>query len=142
MKIGDAHRWEIAIDGLQANGSTTVLACEQPAKGTSSPGEGLGLADPEWATVEVKVCNNGPDMISASQTPWTLAFADGTRVETTGLNGGDLPRPEFPTLDTPVKTGDCLRGKIPFAVERGERPERIVYTPSESAPVEWVASAK
>ncbi|MFD6994111.1 DUF4352 domain-containing protein [Streptomyces sp. NPDC059943] len=141
-KIGDTHRWEAAVDGLTATGSTTVLSYEQPAKSVSSPGEGLGLTDPQWAVVEVKVCNTGPDNISASQSPWTLVFPDDTRAQTTGLNGGDLPKPEFPTLDTLVKAGDCLRGKIPFAVERDVRPDRIVYTASESEPVEWTVPAK
>ncbi|AQU70100.1 hypothetical protein [Streptomyces niveus] len=141
-KIGHAHRWEASVDGLTAAGSTTVLSYEQPAKGASSPGDGLGLTDPQWAVVEVKVCNTGPDHISASQSPWTLAFPDDTRAQTTGLNGGDLPKPEFPTLDTPVRAGDCLRGKIPFAVEHGIRPDRIMYTPGESEPVEWTVPAK
>lgn len=142
MKIGDTHRWETAVEGFTAAGSTTVLSYEQPAKNVSSPGDGLGLTDPQWAVVEVKVCNTGPDNISASQTPWTLTFPDDTRTETTGLNGGDLPKPEFPTLDTLVKGGDCLRGKIPFAVERDVPPDRIVYTAGESEPVEWAVPAK
>lgn len=143
MTVGDAYRWKTAADGLQTAGTTTVLAYEQPAKGTSSPGEGLGLTDPEWAVVEVKVCNAGPDNITASQFPWTLAFPDGTRTEVTGLNGGDLPKPEFPTEDTLVRADDCLRGKIPFAVERGVRPERVVYAPAaEPEPVEWTVPAK
>ncbi|MEU0526456.1 DUF4352 domain-containing protein [Streptomyces niveus] len=141
LKIGAASAWETDLDGYTATGKTTVINYEQPAKGTSSPGEGLGLADPEWAVVEVKVCNAGPDSISVSQMPWSLRFPDDSRVDTTGLNGGDLPKPEFPTDDTIVKADDCLRGKIPFAVERGVRPDRIVYAPSASAPVEWSVSA-
>ncbi|MFE9296582.1 DUF4352 domain-containing protein [Streptomyces niveus] len=142
LKIGAEYSWESDVDGYTATGATTVLSYEQPVKGTSLPGEGLGLADPEWAAVEVKVCNAGPDPISVSQLPWSLRFPDDTRADTTGLNGGDLPKPEFPTEDTVVRADDCLRGKIPFAVERGTRPDLIVYTPSASSPVEWTVPAE
>ncbi|WP_154686013.1 hypothetical protein [Streptomyces himastatinicus] len=76
--------------------------------------------------------------ITASQFPWSLAFADGTRAEVTGLNGGDFPKPEFPTDDATVKVGDCIRGKIPIPVPPASRPERIVYAPEGlDEPVEW-----
>ncbi|MFB6950191.1 DUF4352 domain-containing protein [Streptomyces niveus] len=142
LKIGAEYAWESDVDGYTATGDTTVLSYEQPVKGASLPDEGLGLADPEWAAVEVKVCNNGPDPISVSQLPWSLRFPDDTRTETTGLNGGDLPKPEFPTEDTVVRADDCFRGKIPFAVERGTRPDLITYTPSASSPVEWTVPAE
>ncbi|MEU9034570.1 hypothetical protein AB0D45_06595 [Streptomyces sp. NPDC048352] len=114
------------------------MAYKQPAEGVVPPGEGLGVEEAVWATVEVKVCNKqGPD-ITSDQQPWSLAFADGTRTQVTGLNGGDLPKPEFPTLPTVVKAGDCLRGKIPFPVSKDQRPTKVVYSPASSGMVvEW-----
>lgn len=59
-----------------------------------------------------------------------------------GLNGGDLPKPEFPTDDVHVKTGDCVRGKIPYPVPSDKRPERIVYAPASfDEPLEWTVPA-
>ncbi|MFG2618969.1 hypothetical protein ACGFXC_15300 [Streptomyces sp. NPDC048507] len=113
-----------------------------PRHGVTPPGEGLGVEDAVWAAVEVKVCNKqGPD-ISSDQQPWSLAFADGTRTQTTGLNGGDLPKPEYPTLPTVVKAGDCLRGKIPFPVPKDQRPTKIVYrSASALTSTEWAVPA-
>lgn len=113
----------------------TVLAYTQPEKDPQPPGKELG--GDAWATAEVKVCNVQGD-ISVSQFPWSLSYPDDTRIEVTGLNGGDLPKPEFPTDDVDVKPGDCLRGKIPFPVPSSKRPDRIVYAPDGSDPVEWV----
>lgn len=96
-----------------------------------------------WAAVDVKVCNGqGPDIMSDQQ-PWSLAFPDGTRMQVTGLNGGDLPKPEYPTMPTVVKAGDCLRGKIPFPVPKDQRPTKVIYHPA-SAPTatEWAIPAQ
>ncbi|MEU2393537.1 hypothetical protein [Streptomyces sp. NPDC007369] len=114
------------------------MSYQQPVKGINPPGEGLGVEDAVWATVEVKVCNaQGPD-ISVDQQPWSLAFPDGARIQVTGLNGGDLPKPEFPTMPTVVRAGDCLRGKIPFPVPKDQRPSKIIYAPlSAPSPTEW-----
>ncbi|MBT2511452.1 hypothetical protein J7I98_37770 [Streptomyces sp. ISL-98] len=68
---------------------------------------------------------------------------DGRRVEVTGLNGGDMPKPEFPTDGVSVKAGDCVRGKVPYAVPGDKWPERIVYAPqSLDEPLEWLVPAK
>lgn len=141
--LGKAYAWSKENDLGSATGTTSVLSYTQPARGVTPPGDGLGVSNAEWGVVEVKVCNVKGDSIAVSQSPWSLAFPNETRTETTGLNGGDLPKPEFPTLDTMVKSGDCLRGKIPYPVERGKRPDRIVYAPvSEPEPIEWIVPAK
>ncbi len=137
LQIGQEATWGGGAPD-PASGTTVVLSYEQPVKGARPPGDGLGVNDGVWAAVEVKVCNKqGPD-ISSDQQPWSLAFADGTRTQTTGLNGGDLPKPEYPTLPTVVKAGDCLRGKIPFPVSKERRPTKIVYQPaSATTSTEW-----
>ncbi|QXE36964.1 DUF4352 domain-containing protein [Streptomyces sp. GMY02] len=122
--------------------ATTAYSYTQPVKGPQPPTEDLG--GDVWATIEVKVCNVKGETISVSQFPWSLAYADDTRIEVTGLNGGDLPKPEFaPMGDSKVRVGDCLRGKIPFAVPSDKRPERILYSPeSLDDPLEWAVPAK
>lgn len=145
MAIGDAWEWKgTNSEGETSAGATTVLSYTQPIPGIEPPGEGLGLEKGSvWAQVEVKVCLRRGASITASQFPWSLKFADGSRAEVTGLNGGDFPKPEFPTNDTVIKVGDCLRGKIPIPVPKGKRPEAIVYTPAASdEPLEWTVPAK
>ncbi|MFE4647736.1 hypothetical protein [Streptomyces sp. NPDC056707] len=143
LALGAAYTWAGESEGLAAKGTTTVLSYTQPAKGVTPPGEGLGVNNAEWAVVEIKVCNTKGSQITVNQDPWSLSFPDDTRTEATGLNGGDLPKPEYPTLPTVIKSGDCLRGKIPYPVEHGKRPDHVVYAPvNEPTPIEWAIPAK
>ncbi|MFC8225124.1 DUF4352 domain-containing protein [Streptomyces sp. NPDC057287] len=120
--------------------SAAVIAYAQPVKGPQPPGDELG--GDVWATAEIKVCNTGAMTFTVSQFPWSLAYEDGTRVEVTGLNGGDLPKPEFPTDDVSVKPDRCVRGKIPFPVQSSARPQYIVYAPDAiDEPLEWAVPA-
>ena len=86
--------------------------------------------------MSVKVCNVSGTDISVSQFPWSLAYADGTSTEVTGSTGGDMPKPEFP-MDRAVKAGRCAAGLIAYPVPSGKRPERIVYAPDGTDPIEW-----
>jgi hypothetical protein len=123
-------------------GTTTALTYTQPVTGIPA-NDGLGVKDGVWAVAEVKVCNSaGSSDITVSQFPWQLGYADGTRIKVTGLNGGDLPKPEFPTDDTTVIAGDCLRGKIPFYVPRTSRPDRIIYAPEGGDSAVWGVPGK
>lgn len=142
LQLGQETTWGGGTLG-PASGTTVVLTYQQPVKGVEPPGEGLGVENGVWAAVDVKVCNRqGPDIMSDQQ-PWSLAFPDGTRIQVTGLNGGDLPKPEYPTMPTLVKAGDCLRGKIPFPVPKDQRPSKVIYHPA-SAPMatEWAVPAQ
>ncbi|WP_329340714.1 DUF4352 domain-containing protein [Streptomyces sp. NBC_01352] len=130
FNIGDTADIETA--GL--NFSAGVLNYED--KGITGLPEMLG-AGQKWAVVEAKVCNKGTEVIAVSTYPWSLAYADGARVESAGMNAGDLPQPLYP-MDAKVKGGDCVRGNIVFQVPKEGRPERILYSPSDVAePVEW-----
>ncbi|WP_151485231.1 DUF4352 domain-containing protein [Streptomyces albicerus] len=145
LAVGDAWEWETTNpdNGMTANGKTTVLSYRQPVTGIEPPGEGLGVSDRAvWSRIEVKVCNDKGDPITVSQFPWSLAYDDGAIVDVTGLSGGGFPKPEFPTDDTFVRAGRCVRGGIMFAVEPDGRPDRIVYTPEGREPVEWAVPPK
>ena len=117
--------------------SAVLLAYTQPVAGPRPP-DPVTQGGDVWATAEVKVCNTGGENFSVSQFPWSLAYEDGTRIKVTGLNGGDMPKPEFPTGDEVVKQGDCVRGKIPYPVPGDKRPARVVYAPQGlEEPIDW-----
>ncbi|KUF20116.1 hypothetical protein AT728_28045 [Streptomyces silvensis] len=111
-----------------------VLAYTHTEKGPQAPGEELG--GDSWATAEIRVCNTGSDRIGVSQDPWSVDYADGTSMETTGLSGGDMPKPEFP-MDKSLGSAKCARGKVAFPVHADKRPVSIVYSPEGGEPVEW-----
>lgn len=105
-------------------------------KGPSAPGEELG--GDSWATADVKVCNVRGVDIGVDQTAWSLTYADGTTMDTTGLSGGDMPKPEFP-MDKVLKAGKCARGKVAFPVQANKRPVSLDYAPEgQTTPAtEW-----
>ncbi|MFF0747306.1 DUF4352 domain-containing protein [Streptomyces sp. NPDC004111] len=138
LTVGDTKSVKDSIGG--SDFTVTVLAYTQPAKGPEAPSPELG--GDVWATAEVKICNTRGNTFAVTQFTWSLAYDDGTRVEPTGLNGGDLPKPEYPTTETPVKEGRCVRGKIPYPVQSKSRPARIEYSPQAAEPVEWIVPAK
>ncbi|MFI2426522.1 DUF4352 domain-containing protein [Streptomyces sp. NPDC018955] len=91
----------------------------------------------KWAVLDVKVCNTGGDPIQTSPLPWSLAYEGGVRVDSAGMNAGDLPKPLYP-MDAKVAAGDCVRGNIVFQVPEEGRPERVLYSPDVlDEPVEW-----
>ncbi|MFI1361929.1 DUF4352 domain-containing protein [Streptomyces griseochromogenes] len=119
----------------------TVRAVEyqQPYKGPQPQKPEDFQGGDIWATASVKVCNIRGASISVSPTPWSLAYPDGTSIESTGLSGGDMPKPEFP-MDKPVKAGRCAAGMIAYPVPSGKKPERIVYAPDGADPIEWAVT--
>lgn len=113
--------------------SATVLAFKDQGI-TGDPG--LGSDGQKWALAEVKVCNRGTGAFPVTPFTWSLAYADGVRVEPTHVSSG-LPEPLYP-METKVKGGDCARGDITFEVPLEGRAERVVYSPSDlDEPVDW-----
>ncbi|MEV6180177.1 hypothetical protein, partial [Streptomyces sp. NPDC052015] len=47
---------------------------------------GLLSAGQKYAVLMVKVCNTGDQLFEVSPYPWSLAYADGARVEAAGMN--------------------------------------------------------
>ncbi|MEU6490378.1 DUF4352 domain-containing protein [Streptomyces sp. NPDC046984] len=128
-----------AMDNDEDKVHITVQAVEyqQPYKGPQPQKPEDFQGGDTWATLNVKICNTRGDAISVSPRPWSLAYADDTSIESTGLSGGDMPKPEFP-MDKIVKPGRCAAGLIAFPVPSSKRPERIVYGPDDSSdPIEW-----
>ena len=126
------------VNDSQNNVHITVqaLAYQQPYKGPQPEAPQDFQGGDTWATADVKVCNVKGINITVSQFPWSLAYSDGTSINTTGSTGGDMPKPEFP-MDKVVKPGRCARGLLAFPVPGNKRPERLVYQPEGSDSTEW-----
>lgn len=133
--FGKAVTW--STDG--GSGTTNVLSYRQPVSGVQPP-TSTGAAEEEWGVLEVKVCTK-KGKVGVTQRPWSVAYADGARVTTTGQSGGDFPRPEYPQ-EAMVSPGDCVRGLLMFPVPKGKRPERVIYAPDGADPAEWKIPAK
>ncbi|MFI9079144.1 hypothetical protein ACIGW8_22185 [Streptomyces sioyaensis] len=128
--LGEPLHWS----GSGNAGTTTVLSYRQPIPNVEPP-NASGETGEEWGALEIKVCTTA-GKVRVSQQPWSVALDDGSRVSTTGLSGGDFPRPEFPQ-DAVVMAGDCVRGLVMIPVPKGERPERAIYGPEGLDPAEW-----
>ncbi|MGW7469895.1 DUF4352 domain-containing protein [Streptomyces xantholiticus] len=144
LTIGQPYKWTHpeSADNAETSGITNVIGYEQSVTVKNWPAEAIDVENPEWIAVEVKVCNERGDDITVSQAPWTLGFPDDTIVETKGLIGSGLPKQEYPVGGGTLRPGDCLRGKIPFVVEKGQRPDRIIYQGGEIQRVEWAVPPK
>ncbi|WMX46984.1 DUF4352 domain-containing protein [Streptomyces roseicoloratus] len=140
LAFGQAIEVNIPTDNSAAK--TTVLGYQQGGYTTrTSADQEFNTKGYVWATVEIKVCAT-KGTVRTSRYPWVLAYADGTRIEPSGVTYGDFPKPEYP-YDAKVKAGDCVRGKTVFPVPGNQRPERIVYTTELlPTPAEWAVPAK
>jgi hypothetical protein len=138
LAFGTGHHWSgTDLDGSHISGTTTVLAYTQPAK-VGLPDEAADATDPEWATLEVKVCADKTSAnVQTSQGPWNLGFPDDSRIKAPGYSGGGVPKPEYPVDGAILTPGECLKGKLTFDLEKGTRPNRIIYAVDGSAPVTW-----
>ncbi|WP_425832593.1 DUF4352 domain-containing protein [Streptomyces fractus] len=131
LALGD----KASVEGAEgATASVEALAYTHTEQGPGAPGDELG--GDSWATADIRVCNTGSDDISVSQTPWSLSYKDGTSMESTGLSGGDMPKPEFP-MDKVLSAEKCARGKVAFPVHAKTRPTTIDYAIDGESPIEW-----
>ncbi|MFB8035887.1 hypothetical protein ACFC5Z_23650 [Streptomyces sp. NPDC056004] len=122
-------------DSDETAGSVTVLSYQQPVKSAASAAEESGAKGYVWAALEVKVCSTLGEFTTSSQ-PWTLAYADGARIEPSSTTYDDFPKPEY-VEDAAVGPGDCSRGKIVFPVPGDQRPARAIYATDYMATMRW-----
>jgi hypothetical protein len=142
LSVGKAYAWTAESEEGDSAVSVTVLGYTQPARGFDFPTTSLGVKDPEWVTVEIKACVASGVTVTFSQGPWTLAFPDDTRVPAPVVGGAGLPSNTLAYEGAPVAVGDCVRGTVPFAVPKGQRPAQIIYGPSGAEPVKWAVPAE
>lgn len=135
MKLGQALAWDEPENDLA--GTAQVISYEQDvAKSTTSADEEFGTSGYVWAALEIKVCSTKGTFFSSSM-PWTLAYADSSRIEPSSSTYEGFPRPAFP-IETKLTAGKCVRGKIVYPVPGGQRPTTVVYAPqSDMDPAEW-----
>jgi hypothetical protein len=132
--IGQTLTWT-SDDGTTM--AVTVMGYEQDvAKNSISADEEFDTDGYVWAAVDIKACLKEGEG-GVTRYPWALAYADGVRIEPSGVTYGDFPKPEYP-YEAVLKEGECVRGKTVFPVPGDQRPERILYT-AESLPetAEW-----
>ena len=131
LRLGDTAK----IRNTEADFTAAVLAYKDT--GITGLPDMLSSGQ-KWAALEVKVCNTGTEGFGVSPLVWSLAYADGARIEAAGMNAGELPQPLYP-MDAKVKSGDCVRGNIAFQVPKEGRPERVLYSPDVlDEPAEWL----
>lgn len=136
MVIGDTYSSTREDQGVTYKTTSTVLAYEHDVKVSIAADEENGTDGYVWSALEIKVCALS-DGIGVSRFPWILAYADGSRVEPSGTTYGDFPKPEYP-IEADVKNGDCVRGKITYAVPGDQHPVKVIYAPEGlPEPVEW-----
>ncbi|MFF5482230.1 hypothetical protein ACFY5C_33650 [Streptomyces sp. NPDC012935] len=138
LKLGTGHHWtDTDLDGSHISGTTTALSYTQPAK-VDLPDGAADFPDGEWAILEIKLCADDTSTnVQTAQGPWNLGFPDDSRLAAPGLSGGGVPKPEYPVDGATLTPGECLRGKITFSVEKGTRPDRIIYAVDGRDPVTW-----
>ncbi|MET7764828.1 DUF1942 domain-containing protein [Streptomyces sp. NPDC005393] len=139
LPFGSGWKWtDTDEDSSPISGTTTVLNYTQPAADVGLPDDIADSKNPEWAVLEVKVCvDSKSSSVTVSQEPWALGFPDDTRLDVPIFSGSGVPKPEYATNGATVNPGDCLRGKITFDVERGSRPDSVVYGAADRDTVEW-----
>ncbi|CAL9456563.1 hypothetical protein SUDANB15_02532 [Streptomyces sp. enrichment culture] len=136
LAVGDTYTSTVEDQGLTYKATITVLDYEHDFDAQASAAEEVNADGYVWSSLEIKVCAKS-DGISVSQFPWVLAYADGSRFEPSDVSYGDFPKPEYP-LEAQVKNGDCVRGKIPYAVPGDQKPIKVIYAPDGMRePVEW-----
>ena len=120
MAIGTSWAWAQG-DGTALTGSTTVLGYQQHvATDGPQPEEAFGSSSHGfvWAALDVKICNDKTSTQPApvNNTPWNLAYDDGSQIQASDTGYDSFPKPAFPMGDATVRPGSSLRGKIVFAV--------------------------
>ncbi|MFF4967300.1 hypothetical protein [Streptomyces sp. NPDC001037] len=138
LTFGTGHHWtDTDLDGTSISGTTTALSYRQPAE-VALPDAAADFPHYEWAILEVKVCaDDTSSTVQSSQSPWSLGFPDDTRLAAPKLSGSGVPKPEYPVDGALIKPGECLRGKITFSVDKGTRPDRVIYSPDDREPISW-----
>ncbi|MFF5004671.1 hypothetical protein ACFY3G_17795 [Streptomyces phaeochromogenes] len=136
MTVGDTFSSTREDQGLTFKSTSTVIGYQHDVKASTSADEENGTDGYVWSALEIKVCAKS-DGISVSRLPWILAYADGARIEPSGTTYDDFPKPEYP-VEAQVKNGDCVRGKITYAVPGDQKPVKVIYAPDGlPEPVEW-----
>jgi hypothetical protein len=123
--------------GTQGEFKVTVTRIRRPFKAVVA-----GLPERkafEYAAADVRFCvkDQQLDEVRVGWSSWSMTTKDGTVVEALSAWSNDWwSQPLYPQ-DHVVKQGRCVRGMIPFEVERGAVLDVITYSPDEMDELEW-----
>jgi hypothetical protein len=98
---------------------------------------GLAPAGSVWAVADAQVCApaGATGEVDVSASAFDLIFTDNTRGETT-FSGPGAPPLSFVT----VRSGECVRGALNYAIPPGKALTQIIYDPSfgsSGRPARW-----
>jgi hypothetical protein len=113
------------------NGTSVAHAYKQPVATKAPKPEQEGF---EWGAADVEVCSKIAGYLN--NLSWTLVYADHTRIEASSVGYQQFPLPEYPTGDTDITAGQCIRGWITYPVPAGKRPVSVHYQP-QSFQADW-----
>jgi hypothetical protein len=116
----------------------TVFGYQQPtATGAAAPEQGGYV----WGAVDAQACASATDLfnVTVSSTPWQLRYADGSQITPSKAADPQFPQPLYPSTQTSLAPGACVRGWIVFAVPANTDPMLIRYAPRDATPVDWAA---
>ncbi|TDE40483.1 hypothetical protein E1295_31790 [Nonomuraea mesophila] len=123
--------------GTQGEFSVSVARVRRPFKAVV-PGlpERAGY---EYAAANVKFCvtDDKGSEVRIGWSAWSATTVDGVVVESLSAWSADWwTEPLYPQ-DHVVKVGRCVRGWLPFEVQRGSKLDIITYSPDEMNELEW-----
>jgi hypothetical protein len=123
--------------GAKADGqkmTSTAYAYKQPVAQKAPPPDQDGF---EWGAADVEVCAKGTGYLNNGA--WVLVYADHTRIQPSSIGYQQFPEPEYPSGDTDVTIGQCIRGWITYPVPTGKRPVAVHYQP-QGFQADWQVS--
>jgi hypothetical protein len=91
----------------------------------------------EWGAADVEVCARSAGYLNNGS--WVLVYADHTRIEASSIGYQQFPKPEYPSGDTDVVAGQCIRGWITYPVPAGKKPSAVHYQP-QGFQADWLVT--
>jgi hypothetical protein len=116
----------------------TVFGYQQPTAAAAAAPEQSGYV---WGAVDAQACVSTTALfnVAISSAPWQLRYTDGSQIASSKSADPQFPQPLYPSIQTSLAPGSCVRGWIVFAVPANTRPVLVRYAPRDATPVDWVA---
>ena len=125
---------KVSVAGGQAD--VTVYSYRQPVAANGPRPDRSGYI---WSAADVKVCVHADSQVSRD--PWTLVYADHKAAKPSTIGNSQFPKPAYPLGDKNMKSGQCARGWVTFAVPKTHKPTMVEYSLPDGTIVDWNARA-
>lgn len=120
-----------------AGRTVTYYSIQRPAATRAPKPESPGT---EWVAIDVQACYGPGSYNFDNAFSWTLVDSTNGQYEPSHTGYSQFPSPEFPSGDTTVTDGQCIRGWIVFPVVTDHPIVRVAYTPyGADKPLLWNA---